>query len=176
MKKRILIKKLKILVFMIGLFFLSNLSIFQMPIYALGPFLKINVTPANISFTIADAEEPELYYTGNQEVIVVSQHTLSLIELKLPWHLGIRSGEAFLKDSINPGNKIPISQLRWSKDGQNYHQLSSDWALVNSYLDHYNKPYEETITYRLYPEADQSLPAGLYSARIEFDVTWFYFP
>lgn len=176
MKKQTLFKKLRILVFMMGLFLLSNLSVFKMPIYALGPFLKINVTPSNISFNIADAEEPEQYYTGNQEVVVVTQHTFSLTDWKLPWHLGIRSGEAYLKDSINPDNKIPISQLRWSKDGQNYQQLSQEWALVNSYFDQYDKPYEETITYRLYPESNQSLPAGLYSARIEFDATWLLFP
>lgn len=179
MKKRASFKNFRISLFIIGLLIISWGSIFNTPVYAVGPFLRINVTPSNISFNIVDAEEPEEYYSGNQEVVVVSQHTLNLIDLlhlKLPWHLGIRATDAYLKDSMNAKNQIPISQLRWSKDSRNFQQFSQEWVWVNSYLDKDNKPYEETIAYRLYPEIGQSLPAGLYTVRIEFDVRWQFFP
>jgi hypothetical protein len=179
MKKRVSFKNFRISIFIIGLLIISWGFIFKTPVYAIGPWLRINVTPSNISFNIVDAEDPEEYYSGNQEVIVESRHTLNFIDwiyLKLPWHLGIRAADAYLKDSINPENQIPISQLRWSRDGRNFQQFSQEWVLVNSYIDSDNKPYEETITYRLYPETGQSLPAGLYSVRIEFDVRWQFFP
>lgn len=170
------LKSLKVIVLVIGLFLISIGSNTNLPVYALGPFLRINVTPSNISFNIADAEEPEEFYLGSQEVTVVSQNTFPLPWTLLPWYLGIRSGEAYLKDSINPGNRIPVSQLRWSKDGQNYQQLSQEWVLVNSYSDYDEKSYEERISYRLYPEPGQSLPAGIYSLRIEFDARWLNLP
>lgn len=174
MEKQILFKNIKVALLIIGLFLISFSSLLNMPVYALGPFLRINVTPSNISFNIVDAEEPEQYYSSSQKVMVVSQHTFPWLEL--PWHLGIRSAEAYLKDSINPNNQIPISQLRWSSDGQNFQQLSQQWVLVNSYLDLSEKPYEESLSYRLYPESNQSLPAGLYSVRIEFDARWINLP
>jgi hypothetical protein len=84
--------------------------------------------------------------------------------------------DAYLIDSISPENQIPIYQLRWSKNGRDFQQFSQEWVKVNSYFDHYKEQYEETITYRLYPEPGQSLPAGLYSVRIEFDARWLDFP
>ncbi len=176
MKNRIIFKNLKVSIFIIGLLIVSSSSLFKMPVYALGPFLRINVTPSNISFNIVNAEDPEEYYSGNQEVVVVSKHIFPLFDLKLPWHMGIRSAEAYLRDSINPNNRIPISQLHWSKDGQNFYQLSQEWVLVNSYYDFYEKPYEENIIYRLYSEPNKNLPAGLYSVRIEFDARWLNLP
>ncbi len=167
-------KNLKLTVVIIGLFLINFGAVLEMPVYALGPFLRINVTPSNISFNIADSEKPEEYYSGNQKVTVVTQHIFPL--LKLPWYLGIRSAEAYLKDSINPNNRVPISQLRWSKDGQNFQQLSQEWVLVNSYVDLPETQYEESLTYRLYTESGQSLPAGLYSVRIEFDARWLNLP
>ena len=167
-------KLIKVAVLVIGIFFISIFSQSNMPTYALGPFLRINVTPSNISFNIVDAEEMEEYYLGNQKVTVISQHIFPFV--MLPWYLGIRSGEDYLRDAMNPSNRIPVSQLRWSKDGQNFHQLSRKWALVNSYFDFSEKPYEEKISYRLYPESGQSLPAGLYSLRIEFDARWLNLP
>lgn len=174
MKKRVFFSNLRLSLFIIGLLIASWGSVFNMPVYAVGPHLKINVTPSNISFNIVDAEEPEEFYSGNQEVVVVSQHTVPM-ELKFIWHLMIRAADEYLIDSINPDNKIPVSRLHWSKDGSRFQQLSKEWAWVNSYFDFYNKPYEETITYRLYPEPGQSLPAGLYSVRIEFDARWIIF-
>ena len=179
MKKTVFFKNFRLSLFIMGLLIIGWGSLSGTPVYALGPFLRINVTPSNISFNIVDAEEPEEYYSGNQEVTVVSQHVLDIIDWldwKLPWHLGIRATDAYLKDSISPENQIPISQLRWSKDGRNFQQFSQEWVLVNSYFDSDNKQYTETITYRLYPEPGQNLPAGLYSVRIEFDARWLYFP
>lgn len=179
MKKQLFFKNYRISIFIVGLLIISWGSVFMTPAYAIGPFLRLNVTPSNISFNIVDAEKQEEYYSGNQEVVVVSQHTLDLVDwlkLKLPWQLGIRATDAYLKDSINPNNKIPISRLRWSKDGRNFQEISQQWVLVNSYFDSDNEPHEEKITYRLYPEAGQILPAGLYSVRIEFDVRWQFLP
>lgn len=170
------LKSVKVVILVMGLLLISIGSRVNMPVYALGPFLRINVTPSNISFNIIDAEEPEEYYSGSQEVTVVSQNTFPLPWTLLPWYLGIKSSEAYLKDSINPRNRIPVSQLRWSKDGQNYQQLSQEWVLVNSYFDYDEKSYEERISYRLYSEPGQSLPAGLYSLRIEFDARWLNLP
>lgn len=173
MRNKYIFKNLMVII-IIGLFFINFGTMLNMPVYALGPFLKINVTPSNISFNIVNAEEPDEYYSGNQKVTIVSQHTFPWLELN--WRLGIRAVEAYLKDSINPNNQVPISQLRWSKDGRDFQQLSQEWALVNSYVDLSEKPYEESITYRLYPESNQSLPAGLYSVRIEFDARWLNLP
>lgn len=165
---------IKVAILVSGLFFISFFPKSKMPVYALGPFLRINVTPSNISFNIVDAERPEEYYSGNQKVTVVSQHIFPFI--MLPWYLGIRSGDDYLTDAMNPSNRIPVSQLWWSKDGRNYQQLSRNWVLVNSYFDFSEKPYEEKIAYRLYPESGQSLPAGFYSLRIEFDARWLNLP
>jgi len=170
------LKTLKVIALVIGLLFISIGSKTNMPVYALGPFLRINVTPSNISFNIIDAQEPEEYYSGSQEVTVVAQNTFPLPWTMLPWYLGIKSSEAFLKDAINPSNRISVSQLRWSRDGQNYIHLSQEWVLVNSYFDFEKKSYEEKISYRLYPESGQSLPAGIYSLRIEFDARWLNLP
>lgn len=175
MRKRFIFK-IKLAILIIGLFLFSFISMLKMPVYALGPFLRLNVTPSNISFNIVDAEEPEEYYSGSQMVTVVSRHTFPLPWLELPWYLGIRSAETYLKDEINPNNRIPISQLRWSSDGQTFQQLSQQWILVNSYFDLSEESNEESLTYRLYPESNQSLPAGLYSVRIEFDARWLNLP
>ncbi|NLW48077.1 MAG: hypothetical protein GXY86_12190 [Firmicutes bacterium] len=179
MKKRTFFKNLRIPLLIIGMLTIGWGAVSDTPVYALGPFLRINVTPSNISFTVVDAEEPEEYYSANQEVTVVSQHLLGLedfIRLKLPWHLGIRATDAYLKDSMSSENQIPISQLHWSKDGRNFQQFSQQWVKVNSYFDYYKNQNKETITYRLYSEPGQSLPAGLYTVRIEFDIRWFNFP
>ena len=176
MKFKINLRTLKVRFLVIMLLLIIIGSKANLPVYALGPFLRINVTPSNISFNIADAEEAKEFYLSNQEVTVVTQNTFPLPWTLLPWYLGIRSSEAYLKDSINPNNRIPVSQLRWSKDGQNYQQLSQGWALVSSYFDFEEKSYEERISYRLYPEPGQSLPAGIYSLRIEFDARWINLP
>lgn len=86
-----------------------------MPVYALGLFLRTNAS--NISFNIVDVEKSEEYYLGNQKGTVISQHVFPFI--MLPWYLGIGSGDDYLRDAMNPNNRIPVSQLRWSKDGQN---------------------------------------------------------
>lgn len=183
MKFSLDLKTLKVRVLVIGLLLIliSIGSQENLPVYALGPFLRINVTPSNISFNIADAEESKEFYLGSQEVTVITQNTFPLNTLPppwtlRPWYLGIRSNEAYLKDLINPNNRIPVSQLRWSKDSQNYQQLSQEWALVGSYVDFEEKSHEERISYRLYPEPGKSLPAGIYSLRIEFDARWLNLP
>jgi hypothetical protein len=176
MKSKKVSSNFKVVIVVIGLFFISIGSKGNMPVYALGPFLRINVTPSNISFNIFDAEIPKEYYSANQEITVVSRNTFPLPWTLLPWYLGIRSGEAYLKDSINPDNRISVSQLRWSKDGQHYQPLSQEWVLVSTYFDYLEKSYEERISYRLYSEPGQSLPAGIYSLRIEFDARWLNLP
>ncbi len=176
MKIKRKLRSLKVVIIVIGLFLIITASKLNMPIYALGPFLRLNVTPSNISFNIVDAEAPEEYYSGSQEVTVVTENTFPFPWTILPWYLGIKSGEAYLRDAINPSNQIPVSQLRWSKDGQNYQQLSQEWALVNSYSDYDEKSFKERISYRLYSEPGRSLPAGIYSLRIEFDARWLNLP
>ncbi|NLY74974.1 MAG: hypothetical protein GX075_06690 [Firmicutes bacterium] len=174
MKKQKKVNSFRKAVLIAGLLLIGFGSQFNQPVNALGPFLRINVTPSNVSFKIVDAENPEDYYTGSQEVTVVTKHIFPL--LILPWYLGIRSADGYLQDSLNPNNRIPISQLRWSLDGRNFTPLTQQWTLVNSYFAQAEKPQEETISYRLYPEPNQILPAGLYSARIEFDARWLNLP
>lgn len=147
---------------------------YSKPVYAVSSFLYLNVTPSNISFNITNPEAGQPYYTSSQKINVVSYHNFTWLEVPLRWYVGIRAGSQYLVDSMNPNNKIPVSQLRWSRDGANFYNLSEIWSVVNTYREIAGLQEEEKINYRLYP--DGSLPAGLYTIQIEFDARWWNLP
>ena len=84
-------------------------------INAVDNHLRINVTPGNITFNITNPDPLPQFYNSSQQVSVVTRQTMHG-QVK-QWFVGIRAGGAYLVDDINPTNRIPVSKLRWSKDG-----------------------------------------------------------
>jgi hypothetical protein len=150
-----------------GLFLsLSLIGLFQ-PAFSEIYYTSIDVIPDTITFTITNSEleQNQGYYEADRQVTVTSaQHFAK----KCFWYVGIRVEEPYLVDSFNPSNRIPISQLHWSKDGVRFNSLSSQWSLVNAYFDDIDHTHTEKLTYRLYTNRT-ILPAGSFSVRIILD-------
>jgi hypothetical protein len=155
------------------LFLLLCLMIFKpADLDALDSNLRINVIPGNITFNILNPDPLPQYYSCDRQVSVQTWHTWRRNYRQ--WHVGIKAAGAFLVDNINPANQIPITRLRWSSDGINFHVLGEQWQLVNTYTDRANRQHTETITYRLYP--DRIYTAGQYTVQIKFDARWNAWP
>lgn len=151
------------------LIILASFSVFRpADLDALDANLRINVTPGNISFNILNPDPLPQYYTSGQPVSVQTRHTIRRARRR--WFVGIKAAGAYLVDTMNPANQIPITRLRWSRDGVNFYDLSGQWQLVNTYNDRANRQHTESITYRLYP--DQLYTAGQYTVQINFDARW----
>ncbi len=130
-------------------------------------YTTLAVTPNGISFTVASdsSGQSQGYYEADQAITVASAQRYLPVG---PWTLGIRAGGAYLVDATNPANRIPITQLRWSKDGRNFFRLSQQWAEVAAYRGALDCERRETITYRLYAEG-APLPAGNFTVQIDMD-------
>lgn len=150
-----------------GLILIICLFCFYKPAFAENRYTSMEVTPNTISFTITNNEldQNNGYYEADNKVTVISAQHFAAICF---WFIGIRVEEQYLVDSFNPSNRIPISQLRWSRDGAHFTSLSNQWSLVNAYFDVINHTHEEIVTYRLYTNGSM-LPAGSFSVRIDFD-------
>jgi hypothetical protein len=62
MKKKIFFKSFRIPLFIIGILSIGWGAVLDTPVYALGPFLRINVAPSNISFNIVDRETGRILF------------------------------------------------------------------------------------------------------------------
>ncbi len=141
-------------------------------ICALDPNLRIDVNPGNIAFNITNPDPLPSYYSSTQQILLRTRHTLRKNQRQ--WFVGIRATSAYLVDNMNPVNRIPVTRLRWSRDGVNFHELTERWVFVNTYIDQSFRPRIERISYRLYP--DRIYSAGQYTVQIKFDARWTNFP
>lgn len=134
----------------------------------------LEVTPGEISFKI-DADslvgEQSYYEADRPTQLITSQRFLD----HGFWSVGIRAAGTHLVDIFHPANRIPLSQLRWSKDGIHFNSLSNQWTPINTYWDAKDVKYTETIRYRIYSEGTLLLP-GTYSVQLLFDARLQKFP
>jgi hypothetical protein len=137
-------------------------------------YTSMEVTPTTITFTITNNQLDQNmdYYEADNPITITSSQQFAPISF---WFVGIQVEKQFLENSFNPSTRIPISQLRWSKDGVNFTSLSNKCSLVSAYFDIYSRKHTETITYRLYTNGS-ILPAGSFSAQINFESSLKLFP
>lgn len=134
----------------------------------------LEVTPNEILFTIAadGLAQNKPYYAADRPTRVTSSQRFLKCSL---WSLGIRAAGTHLVDVFNPANRIPITQLRWSRDGVHFNSLSSQWTQVNAYWDEMDVKHTEMIDYRIYSEG-APLPPGTFSVQLIFDARLQKFP
>jgi hypothetical protein len=160
-----------VLGFVIGFLVIVQLSYPGRPARA-GVYTGLTVTPNIVSFTVTNSGSDPEYYEADHPITVTS------FQQYLPagfWALGIRAAGTHLVDAFNPANRIPIAQLRWSRDGIHFYRLSEQWTPVATYWDQKNRQRSETITYRIYP-AGAPLAAGSFTVQIDFDARIQDFP
>ncbi len=147
---------------------------FRKPVYGAGMFLSLDVNSRDISFSISNPENPLSYYECSKKIAVTSTYRFAT-DIGTPWYLGIRASSMYLADYFNPSRQIPITSIRWSRDGVNFYRLTNQWTLVNTYpyngTNRNNRDYTENITYRFYIDGG-ILPAGDFTVQVEYDVRW----